>query len=94
MNRPLIAFAHSSKRNCIRLIILFIRDLNSLSGLSNNAEYRDGQLALQLALKTQDNETLAAAYAENGAFDQAVASQKSAFGTSGRWFRAKWRKGS
>lgn len=42
------------------------------------AEYRDGQLALQLALKTQDNETLAAAYAETGAFDEAVASQKRA----------------
>ena len=40
------------------------------------SKFRDGQLALQLAKKTQDLETLAAAYAETGAFDDAVTSQK------------------
>ncbi len=43
-----------------------------------DAKYRDGPLALQLAEKTKDLETLAAAFAETGAFDEAVASQKRA----------------
>lgn len=43
-----------------------------------DAKYRDGQLALQLAKKTRDMDTLAAAYAEIGKFDDAIASQKRA----------------
>lgn len=43
-----------------------------------DAKYRDGQLALQLAKKTKDMDILAAAYAEIGEFDDAVASQKRA----------------
>jgi tetratricopeptide (TPR) repeat protein len=39
---------------------------------------RDGKLALQLAHKTKDMDTLAAAYAEAGAFADAVAAQKRA----------------
>jgi tetratricopeptide (TPR) repeat protein len=42
------------------------------------AKYRDGQLDLELAKKTKDMDTLAAAYAETGAFEEAVASQKRA----------------
>lgn len=42
------------------------------------AKYRNGRLALQLARKTKDPQVLAAAYAEVGAFDDAVASQKHA----------------
>lgn len=41
-----------------------------------DATYRDGQMALQLAKKTNNMDTLAAAYAETGAFDDAAASQK------------------
>lgn len=41
-------------------------------------KYRNGLLALQLAKKTKDTQTLAAAYAEVGAFDKAVASQRQA----------------
>ncbi|MBD3673029.1 MAG: hypothetical protein HUJ26_05840 [Planctomycetaceae bacterium] len=42
------------------------------------AKYRDGPLALKLAKKTKDRKTLAAAYAEIGEFDEAVAAQKRA----------------
>jgi len=42
------------------------------------AKYRDGPLALKLARKTKDRNTLAAAYAEIGEFDRAVAAQKRA----------------
>ena len=43
-----------------------------------DAKYRDGQLALQLAKKARDMDTLSAAYAESGEFDNAVSSQKRA----------------
>ncbi|MGO9115763.1 MAG: SUMF1/EgtB/PvdO family nonheme iron enzyme [Thermoguttaceae bacterium] len=43
-----------------------------------DAKCRDGQLALQMAKKTGDMDTLAAAYAETGAFNDAVATQKRA----------------
>jgi tetratricopeptide (TPR) repeat protein len=43
-----------------------------------DAEFRDGQLALRLAQKTKDMDTLAAAHAETGAFADAVAAQKRA----------------
>jgi multidrug efflux pump subunit AcrA (membrane-fusion protein) len=41
-------------------------------------ELRDGKLAVQLAQKTKDMDTLAAAYAEIDAFADAVAAQKRA----------------
>ncbi|WP_442510508.1 tetratricopeptide repeat protein [Novipirellula sp. SH528] len=43
-----------------------------------DAKYRDGQLALQLAKKTKDMDTLAASFAEIGEFGDAVATQKRA----------------
>ena len=43
-----------------------------------DSEYRDGKLALRLAMKTNDLDTLAAAYAEVGEFDDAVAAQQRA----------------
>ncbi len=43
-----------------------------------DAKYRNGQRALQLAKTTKDPQALAAAYAEVGEFDDAVASQKHA----------------
>lgn len=41
-----------------------------------NAKYRNGSLALRLAKKTKHLDTLAAAYAETGEFDDAVAAQR------------------
>ena len=49
-----------------------------------DARYRDGRLALELAKKTNDMDTLAASYAEIGEFDDAVASQKRAIRTLDR----------
>jgi hypothetical protein len=43
-----------------------------------DSAYRDGKLALRLAMKTDDPDTLAAAYAEVGEFDDAVAAQQRA----------------
>ena len=43
-----------------------------------DAKYRDGSLAVELATKTKHLDTLAAAYAETGRFDEAVATQRRA----------------